>query len=74
MNAREFFYLVAEMRRAQRNYFKTREQRTLVASKILEKQVDEEIIRVEEIERRRIQEEQFRADQATRNLLMSSHN
>lgn len=74
MNAREFFYLVAEMRRAQRNYFKTREQRTLVASKILEKQVDDEIIRVEEIERRRIQEEQFRADQATRNLLMSSHN
>lgn len=71
MNAREFFYLVAEMRRAQRNYFKTREQRTLVASKILEKQVDEEIIRVEEIERRRIQEEQFRADQATRNLLMT---
>lgn len=74
MNAREFFYLVAEMRRAQRNYFKTREQRTLVASKILEKQVDDEIIRVEEIERRRIQEEQFRADQATRNRLMSSHN
>lgn len=71
MNAREFFYLVAEMRRAQRNYFKTREQRTLVASKILEKQVDEEIIRVEEIERRRIQEEQFRADQAARNLLMT---
>lgn len=71
MNAREFFYLVAEMRRAQRNYFKTREQRTLVASKILEKQVDDEIIRVEEIERRRIQEEQFRADQATRNLLMT---
>lgn len=71
MNAREFFYLVAEMRRAQRNYFKTREQRTLVASKILEKQVDEEIIRVEEIERRRIQEEQFRADQATRNRLMT---
>ena len=74
MNAREFFYLVAEMRRAQRNYFKTREQRTLVASKILEKQVDDEIIRVEEIEKRRIQEEQFRADQATRNRLMSSHN
>lgn len=71
MNAREFFYLVAEMRRAQRNYFKTREQRTLVASKILEKQVDEEIIRVEEIERRRIQEEQFRADQATRELRMT---
>ena len=68
MNAREFFYLVAEMRRAQRNYFKTREQRTLVASKILEKQVDDEILRVEEIERRRIQEEQFRADQATRNF------
>ena len=71
MTPREFFYLVAEMRRAQRNYFKTREQRTLVASKILEKQVDEEIIRVEEIERRRIQEEQFRADQATRNRLMT---
>lgn len=71
MTPREFFYLVAEMRRAQRNYFKTREQRTLVASKILEKQVDEEIIRVEEIERRRIQEEQFRAEQATRNRFMT---
>ena len=71
MTPREFFYLVAEMRRAQRNYFKTREQRTLVASKILEKQVDDEIIRVEEIERRRIQEEQIRADQATRNLRMT---
>ena len=71
MNAREFFYLVAEMRRAQRNYFKTHEQRTLVASKMLEKQVDEEIRRVEEIERRRIQEELFRNDQAARKPLMT---
>lgn len=46
MNSKEFFYLVAEMRSAQKSYFKSRDQRVLVVSKQLEKQVDAEIDRV----------------------------
>lgn len=46
MNAREFFYLVSEMRHAQREYFETKSQRVLIAAKQLEKQVDLEIERV----------------------------
>lgn len=49
MNAREFFEKVAEMRRAQRDYFKTRDKDTLIRSKTLEKEVDDEIKRVTEI-------------------------
>lgn len=46
MNAREFFYLVADMRRTQREYFNTHAHRTLIACKCLEKRVDDEIERV----------------------------
>lgn len=46
MNAREFFYLVADMRRTQREYFKTRDQQTLRAARALEGDVDREIARV----------------------------
>lgn len=49
MNAREFFYLVSEMRSAQREYFETKSQRVLIAAKQLEKQVDLEIERVKQI-------------------------
>lgn len=49
MNAKEFFNLVSEMRQAQRNYFKTRNQGYLDRSKHLEKQVDAEIERVNRI-------------------------
>lgn len=49
MNAREFFYLVANMRTAQREYFKTRDTRALIRSKDLEREVDEEVRRVKEI-------------------------
>lgn len=49
MNAREFFYLVANMRSAQKAYFKDRSQLTLKASIVLERQVDEEIERVKSI-------------------------
>lgn len=49
MNAREFFYLVSEMRSAQREYFDTKSQRVLIAAKQLEKQVDLEIERVKTI-------------------------
>lgn len=46
MNAREFFYLVAQMRAAQKEYFATREQLTLRAARKLEGEVDKEIARV----------------------------
>lgn len=49
MNAREFFYLVAEMRQAQKNYFKTRDQQTLRAARALEGDIDREIARVKEV-------------------------
>lgn len=46
MNAREFFYLVKQMRAAQRQYFANRDQRTLRAARALEGDVDREILRV----------------------------
>lgn len=46
MNAREFFYLVSNMRQVQQKYFKTKDQMYLRASKRLEGEVDEEIARV----------------------------
>lgn len=49
MNAREFFYAVANMRRAQREYFKTRDQRTLRACRAMENEIDGEIARVKAI-------------------------
>lgn len=49
MNAREFFYLVSNMRRAQRDYFNTREQLDLRRARALENEVDREIDRVKHI-------------------------
>ena len=49
MNSREFFYLVAQMRAAQKEYFATREQLTLRAARKLEGEVDKEIARVRDI-------------------------
>lgn len=49
MNAKEFFYLVAEMRRCQKSWFETHDQRALIAAKIREQEVDAEIRRVKEI-------------------------
>lgn len=49
MNSREFFYLVASMRTAQKEYFKSREQLTLRAARKLEIEVDKEIERVRAI-------------------------
>lgn len=40
MNAREFFYTVARMRRAQRDYFKTRHPQDLRRARALEQTVD----------------------------------
>lgn len=49
MNAREFFYTVAQMRDAQKEYFKTRSQSVLRAARKLEIIVDHEIARVNAI-------------------------
>lgn len=46
MNAREFFYLVAEMRNAQKSYFETRDKAVFRACRALENDVDREIRRV----------------------------
>lgn len=49
MNAKEFFYLVAEMREAQKAYFETRDSRVFRACRALENDVDREIRRVREL-------------------------
>lgn len=49
MNAREFFYLVAQMRDAQNEYFRTRDRQVFRAARKLENMVDLEIRRVKEI-------------------------
>lgn len=46
MNSRGFFDMVCRMRKAQKNYFKTRDRDALNVSKEIEKQIDEEINRV----------------------------
>lgn len=49
MNAKEFFYLVAEMREAQKAYFETRDTKVFRACRALENDVDREIRRVRSI-------------------------
>lgn len=49
MNAREFFYLVASMRDAQREYFKSRDRKVFLKARALENEVDGEICRVKSI-------------------------
>ena len=49
MTAKEFFFLVAEMRRAQSDYFKTKDPATFRCARYLESEVDKEIRRVKEI-------------------------
>lgn len=49
MNSKEFFYLVAQMRSAQTNYFKTRDPLILRAARKLEIEVDKEIDRVRKL-------------------------
>ena len=49
MNAKDFFNLVEQMRLNQKDYFKTRSTESLRKSKELEKQVDDEIARVNKI-------------------------
>lgn len=49
MNAKEFFYLVSNMRQAQNEYFRTRDPKVLRACKAIERDVDEEIARAKNI-------------------------
>ena len=49
MDAESFFKLVAALRDKQKEYFRTRSQSALRESKALEKRVDDEIKRVEQI-------------------------
>lgn len=49
MTSKEFFYLVAEMREAQKAYIKTHSQKVFRACRALENNVDKEIRRVREI-------------------------
>lgn len=49
MNAEAFYKLVVAMRDKQKEYFRTRSQSVLRESKALEKRVDDEISRVEQI-------------------------
>ena len=49
MTAKEFFDLVAEMREKQKEYFRTRSSSVLTESKALERKVDDEIRRVNQI-------------------------
>lgn len=58
MNAKEFYDTVVKMRKAQRDYFRTRSQRSLNESKQLEKLVDAEIKRVEQIQQQQADNQQ----------------
>lgn len=49
MTAREFFFLVSEMRSAQIRYFKTKDRDVFRAARLLENEVDSEIRRVKAI-------------------------
>lgn len=51
MDAKSFFMLVREMRTAQKEYFRLRSHESLTKSMALERKVDTEIHRVEDIMR-----------------------
>lgn len=56
MNAREFFYLTAAMRDAQKRYFRTRDDQVFRACRKLENEIDAEIARVKSILERQNQD------------------
>lgn len=49
MSPKEFFDKVCRMRKAQKEYFRTRSGRALADSKRLEKEIDDEIERVNKV-------------------------
>lgn len=60
MNAREFYNVVVKMRKAQKDYFRTRLTRHLHESKELEALVDAEIKRVEQIQQQQADKQQLK--------------
>lgn len=59
--AKAFFDLVSDMRKAQKEYFKTRSSQALTKSKDLERKVDAEIDRANDIYQRQL-EKQYNQD------------
>ncbi len=55
MKPRDFFLLVAETRRLQKEYFKTRDKAVLAEAKAKENMLDAEIARVEAITKEEIE-------------------
>ena len=55
MDHRQFFYLVAQVREAQKAYFKTRDGNVFRACRKLENELDREIERVRAIDQERTQ-------------------
>ena len=60
MNARQFYNVVVKMRKAQKEYFRTRSQRALLESKEYEGAVDAEIKRVEQIQQQQADNQQLK--------------
>ena len=59
MNARQFYEEVKKMRYLQKKYFLTRGHRALEASKKIEKRIDAEIERVEQLLNEKAESEQM---------------
>lgn len=57
MDSKSFFYLVAQMREAQKAYFSTRDKNVFLSARALENDVDREIKRVREIVQKRENQE-----------------
>ena len=49
MTSRQFFDRVVQLRRFQKEYFATRSRESLQQAKALEKEIDDEIVRVQQI-------------------------
>lgn len=49
MNHKDFFYMVAQMREAQKAYFKTHDPNVFRAARKLENEIDKEIERVRQV-------------------------
>lgn len=59
MTAKEFFGLVSDMREKQKEYFRTRSSSVLSESKALERRVDAEIMRVNQMMKEKQEQKLF---------------
>lgn len=59
MTAKDFFDLVSEMREKQKEYFRTRSTSVLSESKTLERRVDAEIMRVNQMMKEKQEQKLF---------------